>query len=268
MAIRKEMDSTRTFWNNSPCGAHGSLSERIQNRYSLEPWVRLLISEIATRHNDIVEIGCGQGTDGYLFCSLFDKKGRYRGLDYSDASLEIAEASRKQADELFQLNVTPNFSPGDAENLPFEDNSVSCIYSNGVLHHTANPGKAYDEVFRVLKPGGEAYICLYKKPSLKVGIAKGLRQLQKSVDRLLGTDRFMYSFFRDKGSSPVFGTMMLECFGVPYMAWYSKPEIEGQFKKFKILSCVPVGENFPVPAQAKHIASKFGYMWLIHVRKP
>jgi ubiquinone/menaquinone biosynthesis C-methylase UbiE len=70
---------------------------------------------------------------------------------------------------------------GDAEALPFDDGSFDIVYSNGVLHHTADTEKAMDEVFRVLKPGGRAVIMLYCKSSwhywinmwLCVGILKG-----------------------------------------------------------------------------------------------
>ena len=54
---------------------------------------------------------------------------------------------------------------GDTEALPFADGSFDIVYSNGVLHHTADTEKALDEVFRVLKPGGRAVIMLYCKSS-------------------------------------------------------------------------------------------------------
>ena len=70
---------------------------------------------------------------------------------------------------------------GDAEALPFADGSFDIVYSNGVLHHTADTEKAMEEVFRVLKPGGRAVIMLYCKSSwhywinmwLCVGVLKG-----------------------------------------------------------------------------------------------
>lgn len=53
----------------------------------------------------------------------------------------------------------------DAENLPFADNHFDIIYSNGVLHHTADTSLAVNEAFRVLKPGGKAVILLYCRSS-------------------------------------------------------------------------------------------------------
>ena len=39
------------------------------------------------------------------------------------------------------------------------------VYSWGVIHHSPNTPKAVEEVFRVLKPGGEARIMIYHKYS-------------------------------------------------------------------------------------------------------
>jgi SAM-dependent methyltransferase len=43
---------------------------------------------------------------------------------------------------------------GDAENLPFEDESFDVAIMDAVLEHIPDAGKAFAEVARVLKPGG------------------------------------------------------------------------------------------------------------------
>ncbi|MGQ9853002.1 MAG: class I SAM-dependent methyltransferase, partial [Candidatus Oleimicrobiaceae bacterium] len=50
-----------------------------------------------------------------------------------------------------------------AEELPFEDNRFDVVICIGVLMCTPNIQKAIDEIYRVLKPGGEAVIMLYHK---------------------------------------------------------------------------------------------------------
>ena len=42
----------------------------------------------------------------------------------------------------------------DAHLLPYADNTVDAIYCEAVLEHLENPVRAVDEMFRVLKPGG------------------------------------------------------------------------------------------------------------------
>ncbi len=46
---------------------------------------------------------------------------------------------------------------GDIHSLPFADNSVDAIICIAVLEHVEEPAKAVAEVYRVLKPGGQAF---------------------------------------------------------------------------------------------------------------
>lgn len=43
---------------------------------------------------------------------------------------------------------------GDAQNLPFADETFDIVYMNAVLEHVPDVAKAFKEVARVLKPGG------------------------------------------------------------------------------------------------------------------
>ena len=67
--------------------------------------------------------------------------------------------------KLFLLEGNGRAYQADGENLPFRDNSVDIVYSNGVLHHSENTDKCIEEVFRILKPGGKAIIMLYSRHS-------------------------------------------------------------------------------------------------------
>ncbi len=59
------------------------------------------------------------------------------------------------------LDPVPDYHPdivGDIHNLPFEDNSQDAIVCISVLEHVENPTKAFEEMYRVLKPGGYCFI--------------------------------------------------------------------------------------------------------------
>jgi ubiquinone/menaquinone biosynthesis C-methylase UbiE len=44
---------------------------------------------------------------------------------------------------------------GDALSLPIDAESVDTVISNGVLNLTPDKSRAFAEVYRILKPGGE-----------------------------------------------------------------------------------------------------------------
>jgi SAM-dependent methyltransferase len=50
------------------------------------------------------------------------------------------------------------FRSGDAENLPFRDAEFDAVVTRLAIHHFANPQRALDQMFRVLRPGGAAVI--------------------------------------------------------------------------------------------------------------
>jgi ubiquinone/menaquinone biosynthesis C-methylase UbiE len=123
----------------------------------------------------VLEIGPGAGGHS----ALFAKYGAQ--MTSIDLTYARAKATQKKFDLLGARAPHCAAAQADAEVLPFADDSFDIVYSNGVLHHTDDTEKAIGEVFRVLKPGGDAVIMLYCKSSwhywinmlLCVGILKG-----------------------------------------------------------------------------------------------
>lgn len=259
-----KLRSTREFWDRSPCGGHDNLADRHRLRYEIEPWLLPLLKKIAGRHEQILEIGCGQGTDGIYLCSFNGKVREYFGLDYSDRSIEKA---RQAATETKELRTTPIFRVGDAEKLEIESSSREAVLSIGVLHHTADIEAAIAEIYRVLRPNGKAYIAIYRKWSLKVSAAKLLRGLQTVIDSLVRTDRFFYHRLFGRHAEKQVGTMFLECFGVPYMNWYSQAEMKRLFSRFHIIDLRRIGYNIPRSNPKGHVNDILGYFWLIEIQK-
>jgi len=100
-------------------------------------------------HNSLVlDIGCGPGRVlGFLARQGF----RCIGLDRSRASVCIA------MDRCERPGVV-----ADNVNLPFADGTADVIISDGVIHHTEDPLASFAENCRVLKPGGQMYLAVYK----------------------------------------------------------------------------------------------------------
>jgi len=264
---RPEMLTTRRFWNANPCGAQGSYEDLKAQRYAMEPWVPKELRTIAAAQpRSVLEIGCGQGVDSIELCFLLPAESSYVGVDYSENSIAVAQANATAC--YSRLAVTPSYQVGNAEALPFENARFDAVYSMGVLHHTHDERRAIAEVLRVLRPEGTAYIALYRKPSVKVGIAQGLRLLQKSVDSVFRTDRSIYSLIKRFGtSSKMFGTMFHECFGVPYLKWYNRREIETLFSGFSKVSLKIYGANLGRLSRGGDRETPTGYFWYITASK-
>jgi arsenite methyltransferase len=97
----------------------------------------------------VLDLGCGGGLDVLLAARRVGPRGFVYGLDMTDAMLELA---RRNAVRAGVTNVA--FLKGDIEAIPLEDASVDVIISNCVINLTPDKGRAFQEAFRVLRPGG------------------------------------------------------------------------------------------------------------------
>ena len=97
-------------------------------------------------------IDLGSGT-GYLSIEIAKRAPKLKiyGIDLSKKMVEIATGHARGI-----KNV--QFKFGNAAKLPFEDESIDFIVSTGSFHHWQNPGKVFNECYRVLKSKGEGWI--------------------------------------------------------------------------------------------------------------
>lgn len=91
----------------------------------------------------VAEICCGRGEAFHL---LRDKVELGIGVDISLSMLEAARADF--SDDRFM------FVQGDATMLPIRDQSVDSVFMLGGIHHVNDRRTLFNEVFRILKPGG------------------------------------------------------------------------------------------------------------------
>jgi ubiquinone/menaquinone biosynthesis C-methylase UbiE len=153
------------YWNERPCGTQFTETEWgsraffdavEKERYLRQPFMREAVGFDRYPGKELLEIGCGLGTDSLQFAR---GGALVTGVDLTEQSVEL---TRRR----FEMYGVPGrFQVADAENLPFPDGSFDVVYSFGVLHHTPDTRKAIREVHRVLKPGGEIVIMLYHRHS-------------------------------------------------------------------------------------------------------
>ena len=101
----------------------------------------------------IVDVGCGPG---YLI-QIMAKEWPESKLIGVDISKEMVKKAKVNFDSL-GLGGRVDFKQGSSEHLPFEDQTVDFVVSTGSLHHWADPMLAFNEIHRVLKPGGQMLI--------------------------------------------------------------------------------------------------------------
>jgi arsenite methyltransferase len=97
----------------------------------------------------VLDLGCGAGTDLLIAAQMTGAAGRVIGVDMTATMLERA---RQSATEMGLTNVELHESLIEA--LPLDDASVDVAISNGVIDLVPDKGAVFDEIDRVLRPGG------------------------------------------------------------------------------------------------------------------
>jgi SAM-dependent methyltransferase len=94
--------------------------------------------------------------------SVKAKSSIFDNLGPNAVCLSVGGGPMRADTRLLNLNIGPFPNVdivGDAHNLPYADNSVDAIYCEAVFEHLHTPVLAANEIFRVLKKGGKAFIC-------------------------------------------------------------------------------------------------------------
>jgi arsenite methyltransferase len=101
----------------------------------------------------VLDLGSGAGTDSLVAVQMVGPEGRVTGIDMTPEMLAKARAA---AVELGAGNV--EFVQGEAESLPFADESFDVVISNGVIDLIPDKDAVFSELNRVLVPGGRLQI--------------------------------------------------------------------------------------------------------------
>jgi arsenite methyltransferase len=101
----------------------------------------------------VLDLGSGAGTDSLVAAQMVGEQGYVTGIDMTSPMLAKA---RSAAAEMGMENV--EFVEGEAEQLPFPDESFDVVISNGVIDLIPDKDAVFSELFRVLAPGGRMQI--------------------------------------------------------------------------------------------------------------
>jgi arsenite methyltransferase len=97
----------------------------------------------------VIDLGSGAGNDCFIARAETGETGKVIGIDFTPAMIEKARAN---VEKLGYNNV--EFRQGDIEKMPVAANQADVIVSNCVLNLVPNKYGVFQEIYRVLKPGG------------------------------------------------------------------------------------------------------------------
>lgn len=133
--------------------------------------------EISRNKKDLAVLDAGCGNGNYIIDEFRKKISWAAGVDLN------REATKKNIclDEIKYANL---------EAIPYPDNSFEVVISLWVIEHLKNPEKVFNEIYRVLKPGG---ILLLATPNRKFWLIElknwlSVIKINKLTERVYGRE--------------------------------------------------------------------------------
>lgn len=143
------------------------------------PWAERLIDEVDLESDDrVLDVGCGTGIVARRVADRVGGAGTVVGLDINEKMLEVAETTAAES----RLEV--EWRHGDATDLPFSDGTFDVVLCQQALQFVTEPPTAFQEMHRVLSPGGRIAVSVWRPLEYNPGYVK----LAKALERHVGDD--------------------------------------------------------------------------------
>jgi ubiquinone/menaquinone biosynthesis C-methylase UbiE len=139
-----------------PVGTPGFFRQLDEYRYNKLNYLPRLVDFPAYQGKKLLEIGCGTGIDLVRFSKA---RAEVTGVDLSQTAIDLARQN------ILQNGLNADLCVMNGEALQFPDNRFDVVYAHGVIQYTANAGRLVSEIYRVLKPGGQAIMMVYNRNS-------------------------------------------------------------------------------------------------------
>ncbi|NMC83879.1 MAG: class I SAM-dependent methyltransferase [Anaerolineaceae bacterium] len=102
---------------------------------------------------NVLEVGHGPGYLGLEWL----KQTQNTSLTGLDISADMNTLAQRNARE-YGLSNRTDYRLGNSSQLPFPSDIFEAVFTSGSLHEWAEPQSAFEEIWRVLKPGGRYFI--------------------------------------------------------------------------------------------------------------
>jgi ubiquinone/menaquinone biosynthesis C-methylase UbiE len=122
---------------------------------------------------NVLDMGCGSGR--YSIALARTGAQQVVGVDFQAKAFHSARMWCQEHSQPVE------FIAGDVLSLPTSDRCFDFIFCNGVLHHTKSIRKGLEELSRVLKPSGKAFLYIYAAGGIFWRTREVLRGLFKKI---------------------------------------------------------------------------------------
>jgi len=196
------------------------------------PFLTRYVDMHGLRGKKVLDIACGTG----VLTEQFVRMGAdVTGLDLTPKAVELTKK------RLALYGLPGNVVEGDAQKLPFPDNTFDFVCAWGCLMHMPETEKAIAEIHRVLKPGGKTLAMMYHKNSVHLRLAiqlmKGILRLQYlKYDNQTLINRHTDGFYTG---------------GNELAKFYSRKEFRHLFSAFREVD-LRIEDNMGMPSQLPH----------------
>ncbi len=142
-------DKVKEYWSERAEGYHKSAWRIIHSDKQRRTWQNILNEALGEEKLRILDVGTGPGIIAFL---LADIGHNVTGVDLSEEMLKRARENTER------LELPVEFRLGDAEALPFPDDTFDAVINRHLLWTLPDPERALCEWKRVLKPDGKLVI--------------------------------------------------------------------------------------------------------------
>jgi demethylmenaquinone methyltransferase / 2-methoxy-6-polyprenyl-1,4-benzoquinol methylase len=140
-------------------------------------WKRRVVQLAQIKPGDrALDLCCGTGDISF---ALAQRGAETTGLDFSPQMLEVAESRQQRNSQSAIRNL--KFIQGDAQQLPFPENSFDIVTVGYGLRNLTSWERGLDEMFRVAKPGARLIVLDFGKPANALWRAVYFAHLKMSV---------------------------------------------------------------------------------------
>jgi ubiquinone/menaquinone biosynthesis C-methylase UbiE len=230
--MMQEFYETVNFPGYDDVDSPAVLIEKAQ-RSGFGKWLDEGISPFAT----VLEVGCGTG-QMTNFLGMVNTR-TVIGVDQSIPSLKLGKKFRDD----FELNNV-HFVQGNIFSMPIAENSMDVLICSGVLHHTPDPKGGYEEILKLVKPGGIILIGLYNYYArVPTGIRKKIFSLTGRSMRFL--DKHLRRKDVDEDKKEIW---FRDQYQNPHESWHSVDEVLEWFAEtgVEFVSAIPhIGGELP-----------------------